>query len=570
MARRCGVNYTELAGKLNIDPVVARVLACNLSGADPKAIRLYLEGDMDDLQAPETIRELPQAAGLLKRKCAEKKKIRIIGDYDADGICSSAILMKVLTSVGADVSFSIPDRIIDGYGMNVRMIRQAQEDGIDTILTCDNGISAEEAVRAAKTAGMTVIVTDHHELPVKDGLSQRPGADVVVDCRRPDETAEFRDYCGAALCFQLARMLTDDRKLLSELACLASVATVTDVMPLIKDNRILVKYGLAHLPVTENQGLQALYDSSGITGRAFTSYILGFVIGPCLNASGRLASADIAVRLLLTRDRAEAAELAGMLHDLNDQRKDMTKKQTEAALELVRKKDINRNPVLVLHLPDCPEAVAGIVAGRVKEFCYRPTLVIVDTDNGAKGSGRSIEGYDMFREMSRVRDLFTAFGGHPKAAGFSLPVKNIAELEKRLNRQQTMTQRELTEVTRVDPLNMDYSGMRAVARQIGLLEPFGESNAAPFFADRGLYVADTKVYGRKRNVCDITLLTARGNTVHAKMFGSEGFNSGQDLPVSGSTIAACYEPSLNEYQGRESLQLVIRKFKTLKPRTSSS
>jgi single-stranded-DNA-specific exonuclease len=568
MARRCSADYRALAGKRELDPVVARVLAENLGSTDPETVRLYLEGGMKDLQAPEKIKELPQAAALLKRKCAEGKRIRIIGDYDADGICSTAILMKVLENLGADVSFSIPDRIADGYGMNVRMIREAVSDGVDTILTCDNGISAAEAVKAAKAAGMTVIITDHHELPVIDGISQRPASDVAVDCRRPDETASFRDYCGAALSFQLARLLTGDARLLSELACLASVATVTDVMPLEKDNRILVKYGLAHLPSTENKGLQALYESTGIQGRTFTSYILGFVIGPCLNASGRLASADIAVKLLLTRDPSEAADLARTLRDLNEKRKDMTEKQTEEALELVRKRDVDKKPVLVLHLPECPEAVAGIVAGRVKERCYRPTLVVVDTDKGSKGSGRSIEGYDMFRELSRVKELFTAFGGHPKAAGFSLPTENVGELDRRLNELQTLTDRELTEVTQVDPLNMDYSGMERVARQIPLLEPFGEGNASPAFADRGLYVAGTRVFGRSRNVCDVTLRTARGNTLHARMFGSSGFNGGRDLPAPGSTIAACYEPSVNVYQGRESLQIVIRKFKTQKAPSS--
>jgi single-stranded-DNA-specific exonuclease len=560
----------ELARNLDIDPAVARVMAENLGTCTPDAVRLYLNGSVGDLQVPGKIKELPEAAALLKRKCAQKKKIRIIGDYDADGICSTTILMKALASIGGDVSYAIPNRITDGYGMNVRMIREAERDGIDTILTCDNGIGAEEAVREAKDSGMTVIITDHHELPLTDGISTHPPADVTVDCRRPDETAVFRDYCGAALCFQLARLLCSDEKLLAQLACLASIATVTDVMPLTEDNRILVKYGIAHLPDTDNIGLQALYESTGIQGRVFTSYILGFVIGPCLNASGRLASADIAVKLLLTRDASEAAHLAQMLHDLNEQRKDMTQQQTEAAQQLVEKKDIRRNPVLVLHLPDCPEAVAGIVAGRIKERFYRPTLVVVDTDNGAKGSGRSIDGYDMFREMSRVKDLFTAFGGHPKAAGFSLPVENIEALDRRLNELQSLTDKDLTEVTEVDPLNMDYSGMERVARQTELLAPFGEGNAAPAFADRGLLVEGIRVFGRNRNVCDLTLRTARGNTVRAKMFGASGFNGGADLPVPGSIIAACYDPSINEYQGRQSLQLVIRKFKTQKSRTLPS
>ncbi|MGI5989239.1 MAG: single-stranded-DNA-specific exonuclease RecJ [Lachnospiraceae bacterium] len=561
MTHRCKGDFTSLAEKLNLDPVVARVMINNLGTAEPGAVRLYLEGGKEDLQAPDAIREMPEAAALLKSKCAQRKKIRIIGDYDADGICATSVLLKALKSIGADVSFAIPNRITDGYGVNVRMIREAAADGVDTILTCDNGISAAEAVKEAKEHGITVIVTDHHELPFDADGAKRPDADVVVDCRRADETAEFRDYCGAALAFQLARLLTDDEELLSELACLASIATVTDVMPLTKDNRILVKYGLAHLPGIKNTGLQALYESTGIADRPFSVYILGFVIGPCLNASGRLASADIAVRLLTTKDTAEAKNLAETLHNLNEQRKEMTEQQTEKAMQLVQTRDILKNPVLVLHLPDCPEAVAGIVAGRVKEKFYRPTLVAVDTENGSKGSGRSIDGYDMFREMSRVKELFTAFGGHPKAAGFSLPTENIEELDRRLNGLQTLSENELTEKTYVEPLYMDYSGMERVARQMTMLEPFGEGNSAPAFADRGLFVVDTRIYGRNRNVCDVTLRTPRGNVVKTKMFGAPDFNGGQDLPARGSRVAVCYEPTINEYQGRESLQLLIRKFK---------
>lgn len=562
--RSCKADYKTLASRLQLEPVVAKVLVSNLGSADPEAVSLYLKGDIQSLQTPKKIKELTDAAALITKKIDQKKKIRIIGDYDADGICSTTILLKTLKSLGAKVSFAIPNRVTDGYGVNVRMISEAAADGIDTILTCDNGISAVQAVDAAKAAGMTVIVTDHHELPVTDGVSVRPAADVVVDCRRPDETAGFRDYCGASLVFQLARLLTDDRELLSELACLASIATVTDVMPLQRDNRILVRYGLAHLREIRNIGLQALYRSTGIVEKPFTSYILGFVIGPCLNASGRLASADIAVNLLMTENREEADRLADRLHQLNDQRKEMTEQQTEKALQMAQTRDILKNPVLVLHLPDCPESVAGIVAGRVKERLYRPTLVVVDTKEGSKGSGRSIDAYNMFQEMSRAKELFTAFGGHPKAAGFSLPTENVDELDRRLNELQTLSEEELTEKTYVDPLYMDYNGMERVARQITLLEPFGEGNSEPAFADRGLRVVNTRIFGRNRNVCDVTLRTPRGNVVRAKMFGASGFNEGQDLPAVGSTIAVCYNPAINEYMGRESLQFIIRKFKTQK------
>lgn len=565
-ARSVKGDFKKVSTALGLDPVVAKALLGNIGTDDENYVQAYLKGKMTDCQAPDSIKDLSKAARLLNEKIANKKKIRIMGDYDADGITATTILMKTLMALGADVSYRIPDRHKDGYGLNVRLIEEAMTDEIDTILTCDNGIAAFDAVRQAKKAGMTVIITDHHEIMQRAGEPVFPEADIVVDCRRNDETAKFRAYCGAALAFQLSRLLLNGPQfepLLEELACLASIATVTDVMPLKNDNRILVKYGLAHLPGTRNIGLQALYEETGIAGKKFTSYMLGFVIGPCLNASGRLASADIAVRLLLANDPGEAQELARQLSELNEQRKDMTAEQTEKAVALVAKKDIQKNPVLVLYLPDCPEAVAGIVAGRIKERFYRPTLVAVNGQQGAKGSGRSIKGYNLYQEMSKAADLFTAFGGHPKAAGFSLPIDNIKKLEEKLNEEQSMSEEDLVEKTMVDPLYVDYSNMENVARQLSLLEPFGEENSKPHFADRNLKVLAIRVYGRNKNVADVTLLTPRGTKVTAKMFGASGFSDGADLPRTGTKIAVCFEPGINSYKGNESLQLVIQKFKTL-------
>ncbi|MCD7736503.1 MAG: DHHA1 domain-containing protein [Lachnospiraceae bacterium] len=589
-------DFTAIAAKFGIDQVTARLIR-NRGVIGMEAVQEYLHGTLSSLHAPGQMKGANAAADLLAQKIREKKKIRIIGDYDIDGVCSTYILYRALSSCGGRVDYEIPDRMRDGYGLNIHLVELAFQEQVDTIITCDNGIAAIAEIAYAKEKGMTVIVTDHHEPLFVDEVSDTKGAfDVNTDCRtyrlppadvvvnphQPGCPYPYKKLCGAAVawkvvCILLERMGHDQRES-DELLAFAGFATVGDVMDLDGENRILVKEGLTRLHHTTNQGLCALIRANNLEKSEVTAYHIGFVLGPCINASGRLDTAKRSLRLLLSDTREEADELAAQLKELNDERKFLTQKASEEAFAMIDgSEEYRKDRVLVVYLPDCHESIAGIVAGRLREHYYKPVFVITDTQEYkiAKGSGRSIEAYSMFEEMVKCEDLFLKFGGHPMAAGFSLEKERIPEMRRRLNAGCTLTEDELTEKISIDvPMPIDYISERVI-RELSLLEPFGKGNEKPVFAERSLRILSARIVGKNRNVVKMKVLNQAGCTMDALLFGDpEPFQSyltekysagevrnlfwGRDTRI---TIDVTYYPSVNEYMGRRTLEIVIKNYR---------
>ena len=473
-------DFQGIGQRFGIDPVVARVIR-NRELTEDAQIEKYLYGTKEDLYDPHLLKDVQLGADLIRQKIKEKKAIRIIGDYDIDGVQSTYILLKALRRCGAKVDVVIPDRMKDGYGINEHLISQAKEQGIDTILTCDNGISAIAPIHQAKALGMTVVVTDHHDIPYQEenGKIQylSTGADAVINPKQPDCAYPFSGLCGAGVAFKFVQVLYETMGIPRAEADIfienAGFATVGDVMDLQDENRILVKLGLKMLNETKNLGMKALILQNALTPGEIKAYHIGFKIGPCLNASGRLDTARRSLRLLLCEDLVEAASLAAELTKLNEERKDMTLLAVQEAKEQIVSCGMEQDDVLVVYLPECHESLAGIVAGRLREAYHRPALVITKAEQGAKGSGRSIECYSMYEELNRCRDLFTNFGGHPMAAGFSLPEENIEPLRRQLNENSPLTAEDLIPKIRIDvPMPVDYV-TKELVRQMELLEPFG-------------------------------------------------------------------------------------------------
>ena len=558
-------DFQEIGSKFHIDPVTARLIR-NRDVEGDAAIREYLHGDLRQLHDPALMKDMERAAELLDARIRLGKPIRIIGDYDIDGVMSTYILLQGLRDLGARVDARIPERIRDGYGLNVHLIQEAVRDGVDTLVTCDNGISAAEQIALAKEEGMLVVVTDHHEVPfLEEGEERRellPPADAVVDPKRQECGYPFKGLCGAAVAWKLVSMLErlagePPEKSYRFLEFVAA-ATIGDVMDLVGENRILVREGLKKLQHTENLGLQALIRANGLEG-TITPYHVGFVIGPCLNAGGRLDTAQRALELLLARTQEEAAVLAGDLKALNESRKEMTAQGLEAAVELVETTSLKEDKVLVVYLPDCHESLAGIIAGRLREKYGKPSFVLTRTEEGAKGSGRSIEAYSMYEELSKCRELFTKFGGHPMAAGLSLPEEQVPWMRRRLNENCTLTEEDLAEKVTIDvPMPISYI-RRELVDEFSLLEPFGKGNSRPVFAQRELTVLGCRIFGKNRNVVKMTVRDNQGFSLGAVYFGdaSAFCQRAQENP----RMDLVYYPSVNTYQGRESLQLVITHFR---------
>ena len=565
-------DFAQIAAKFGIDPVTARLIR-NRDVVGDEAIQLYLYGGMEHLHNPHLLKGADEAAALIKRKIQEKKKIRIIGDYDIDGVNATYILYKGLKRCQAEVDYEIPDRMKDGYGINEHLIQYAYEEGVDTILTCDNGIAAVDQIGYAKDHGMTVIVTDHHE--PQDRI---PPADVIVNPKQEGCPYPFKNLCGAAVAWKVVQCLyelfdigwEESLEFLEQTA----IATVGDVMDLTEENRILVKEGLKKLNHTTNPGLHALIQANGLEQAQLNAYHIGFVLGPCINASGRLDTAKRALSLLLEENAEKAAALAQELKELNDERKDMTAKGVEQAMELIENGPLKEDKVLVVYLPGCHESLAGIIAGRLRERYYRPTIVITDSAEGIKGSGRSIENYNMFEELMKCKELFTKFGGHPMAAGLSME-KGMAEvLRKRLNEQTTLTSEDLTEKVVIDvPMPIDYITEHLV-EELSVLEPFGKANTKPVFAEKNLQILNARILGQNRNVLKMQVRNARGAVLEALYFGDiQGFQEylekkfgsvemeklfqGRENRVSLSVV---YYPSINEFRDRRTLQIVIQKY----------
>lgn len=519
-------DFQAIGQHFGIDPVLARIMR-NRGLTDLQEMNLYLHGTRTDLNDPHLLKDADLAAQILREKIKEKKRIRIIGDYDIDGIQSTYILYCALRRLGADADFVIPDRILDGYGLNEHLVTRASQDGIDTILTCDNGISAIDQIHLAKSLGMTVVVTDHHEVPFTevDGVRREKvcEADAVVNPKQQACHYPFKKLCGAAVAFKLVQVLYEVFGLeVSEADCFienAGFATVGDVMDLQGENRILVKLGLEMLNRTTNIGMKALILQNKLTMGAIKSHDIGFRIGPSLNASGRLDTARLSLKLLLCESETEAAVLAEEIVELNESRKLLTMHAVEQAKEIAQQEEYVNDRVLVIFLPDCHESLAGIVAGRIREAYYRPTLVVTRSEHGAKGSGRSIESYSMYEELCKCEEYLTQFGGHPMAAGFSLKEADIDAFRRKLNEVCTLTEEELRPKVVIDvPMPISYITERLV-NQLGCLEPFGKGNEKPVFADRNLVIERLRICGKEGRVFQMKVRNVAGVSMDAVYFG---------------------------------------------------
>ena len=567
-------DFQEIGKKFHIDQVTARLIR-NRDVVGDDAIRKYLYGDRKDLHDPRLLKDCSRTADLLKRKIEAGKKIRVIGDYDIDGVNASYILYQGLTRCGARVDVEIPDRMKDGYGLNQNLIRLAHEEGIDTILTCDNGIAAVNEIALAKQLGMTVLITDHHELQ-----ETLPPADAIVNPKQPDCPYPYKSLCGAAVAYKLMACLHEtcgiDVREADAFIEFAAIATVGDVMDLTGENRILVKEGLKMINHTSNCGLRALIRANGLEEAEISSYHIGFVLGPCINASGRLDTAKRALKLLLAKDDKQANELAIQLKDLNDERKNMTLQGFEKAVRLIEGSPLENDRVLVVYLPDCHESLAGIIAGRIRERYHKPVFVLTNASDSTavKGSGRSIEAYNMFAEMSKCADLFTKFGGHPMAAGLSLPRENVDLFRQRINACSELTDEDLIEKIMIDvPMPIGYITEHLI-EELRVLEPFGKGNTKPVFAEKNLNVLNARILGKNKNVIKMQVLNGSGMVMDAMYFGdvdvfreyltdkfgspeTEKLFQGRENDV---TLSVTYYPSVNEFRGNRTLQIVVQNY----------
>lgn len=557
-------DFQEISRKFGVDPVIARLIR-NREQITDEEIERYLHGRLSDLHSWRLLKGIGELLEILKGKIDQKKKIRIIGDYDIDGVCSTYILLKGLLRAGACVDVDIPDRMKDGYGISEELIDLAAKAQVDTIITCDNGISAISQIAHAKALGMTVLVTDHHEIPYEE-LPQGevrtilPPADAIVNPKQEGDTYPFSGICGAMVAFKvicgLYETLGIPKGELNLLIPFAAIATVGDVMELQDENRIMVREGLLRLQNPENKGLKALIHVNNLEEKTITAYHIGFILGPCMNASGRLSTAKRALDLLLTEDEKEASILAQDLKALNDSRKDMTAKGVEQAIEMVENTKLIKDRVLVIYLPDCHESLAGIIAGRIRERYTKPVFVLTKGEEGVKGSGRSIEAYHMFQEMVKCKELFTKFGGHPMAAGLSMKEEDIEELRRRLNENCTLTQEDMTEKIVIDvPMPMSYVTIPLI-RQLNQLEPFGKGNTKPVFAQKNLQISQCRVFGKNRNVVKMQLKDEFGVASEGIWFGDGDVFVAKTQEK--TFFDVIYYPTVNSFRGRESIEMVVQ------------
>lgn len=575
-----GADFAGIAKRFGISPVTARLIR-NRGVMGDEAIARYLKGGIGELYDPHLLLDSDRLTDILVQKISEQKKIRVIGDYDIDGVMSTYILYKGITRCGGRVDFQIPDRMKDGYGINDHLIEQADEAGIDTIITCDNGIAAIGEIAHAKSLGMTVLVTDHHEIPYTEERGERhykrSEADAIVNPKQMECTYPYKNLCGAAVAWKVIQILYEKCDIAVEESYdfLENVAfaTVGDVMDLTDENRILVREGLKRIHTTMNPGMRALILQNKLEPEQISSYHFGFVLGPCINASGRLETAKIALNLFLQEDVKKASEIAAELVDLNAQRKDMTAEGVELAMQQVEEGNTGEK-VLVVYLPDVHESLAGIIAGRIREACHKPTFVLTKSEDGVKGSGRSIEAYSMYEELCKCQELFTKFGGHPMAAGLSLPEANVEIFREKINACCGLTEEDFIPKIKIDiPMPVDYPDIPLV-NELLLLEPFGKANVKPQFADKNLGIDRAVVVGKNQNVLKLTLKTERGKSISAVYFGDVeefreyygrkyGENEVQQAflgRTNGIRMSVVYYPEINRYQGNESIQIVIKNY----------
>lgn len=575
-------DFKAIGEKFGIDPVTARIIR-NRDVVGDDNIRLFLSGTLSDLPDAHLLKDADRLVDVLCRQIKEHKNIRIIGDYDIDGVMSSYILWRALMRVGAAVDIAIPDRMKDGYGLNQNLIEDASIDGIDTILTCDNGIAAINEIRYAKDLGMTVLVTDHHQVPFEeiDGKHEeiRSNADAVVNPHQEGCNYPYKELCGAGVAWSVVTILYEKMGIpmeeANELLEFAAFATVGDVMPLTGVNRILVKEGLKRIHHTENTGMKALISRCGLVPEQIDSYHFGFVLGPCVNASGRLETAVEALNLFRETDDAKAGEMAEHLVTLNEERKRLTTEGVEEALRVYEEEHYELDPVLVIYLPDVHESIAGIIAGRIREKYYRPVFILTKSaDGGVKGSGRSVEEYSMYEEMCKCGTLLSKFGGHPMAAGLSLPEEKVDEFRKQMNENCSLSVEQLEEKVHIDvPMPVSYVKAPLI-QEFALLAPFGTGNPKPVFADKNLKVCSLRVLGKNRNVVKFSLRNSAGQVITAVRFGDceeilgyirEKFGeeslknamSGRENPV---VLSIVYSPQINEFRGVESIEFIIQHY----------
>ena len=558
-------DFQKIGSEFGIDPVIARLIR-NRDIQDMKEIHSYLYGTLAEIPSPWKMKDMERAVQILQKKITQKKKIRIIGDYDIDGVTATCILLKGLKRLNANVDTYIPDRVKDGYGMHEQLIDKALEDGIDTILTCDNGIAAAAEIEYAKKEGLTVIVTDHHDIPFRDTEDGRiwiiPKADAVVNPKQNDCLYPNKNICGAVVAWKLIWALYErlgiDSDEIWDFLELAAIATVGDVMDLQGENRIIVKEGLKKLSSTSFEGLKALICVNNLESAEITAYHVGFVIGPCINASGRLDTAARSLELLLADNMEDAMKLADDLYDLNQSRKAMTEQGKEQAIQSIEENNLGKDRVLVVYLPDCHESLAGIIAGRIREAYNKPVFVLTKGSDGVKGSGRSIEAYSMYEELVKCSDLLMQFGGHPMAAGLSMEEKNVELFRRRLNDNCTLTEQDLIPKIMIDvPMPISYLSKK-LTEQLKVLEPFGKGNSKPLFAQKNLRAVGIRVFGRNRNVAKMLLIDENGIKMDAVYFGEA--QEFVDFVQAHDTISVTYYPEINVFQGRENLQVVIKNY----------
>lgn len=555
-------DFNKIAEKYHISPILARLIR-NRDIVGDEAVDFYLNGTIADLYDGMLMKDMDRAVEILSEKIREEKRIRVIGDYDIDGVNATYILQQGLSELGAKVDTDIPDRIRDGYGLNIDLIDRAIEDGVDTIITCDNGIAAADEIAYGKDNGLTIVVTDHHEVPYVEMNGEKeyilPRADAVVDPHRADCEYPFKGLCGAAVAYKLVEALYNvmqrDPEDMDYLMENVAIATVGDVMDLTGENRIFVKQGLEMLKRTQNPGLKALIECTGVDVERLNAYHIGFVLGPCINASGRLDTAKRALELLNACTRREAVMLAEDLKALNDSRKEMTERGVEEAVWMIESTSLKDDRVLVVYLPDCHESIAGIIAGRIREKYYKPVFVLTRAEEGVKGSGRSIETYDMFAQMCKCRALFTKFGGHKLAAGLSLEEENVERFRETINELCELSDDDLQEKVSIDMrLPFPYITEQLV-NELELLEPFGKGNPKPLFAERNLRAVSPRIFGKNRNVLKCRLQDQQGNQMEAVYFGD--VEDCLSVMERKQVMSFTYYPTINEYMGRRTLQLTI-------------
>lgn len=584
-------DFGKISEQFGIDPVIARIIR-NRDIVGDREIELFLHGTLDDLHAPRLLYDIEKAVLFLLSEIDRGARIRIIGDYDIDGVCASYILYRGLKTCMADVDTVIPHRMRDGYGLNDELIKQAHRDGIETIVTCDNGIAAAEQIRFAQELGIRVIVTDHHEVPYEmlaDGSRREllPPAEAVIDPKQENCQYPFDGICGAFVACKFVQVLLEtygkrqgalsveeQEDIIKELLEFAAFATVGDVMELKDENRILVRYGLERMVHTKNMGLRALIEVNGLQGKALSAYHIGFVLGPCLNATGRLDTAAKALQMFCSTDFAQAVRLAGELKELNDSRKEMTVLGVEQAVTMIENSSLKNDKVLVLYLPDCHESLAGIIAGRIRERYQKPVFVLTKAEEGVKGSGRSIDAYHMYDKMSECRHLFTRYGGHKMAAGLSMPEEMIEEFRQTLNRNCQLSDEDFVEKIVIDvPMPLSYVN-RDLIKQLQVLEPFGNGNPKPVFAQKNIRILQGRILGKNGNVGKYRIQDETGRNYdmiyfgdmekwHAFLEASFGTGERERLYREGSakiSIQMIYYPDINVYQGRESLQIVMQDY----------